>query len=49
MENRYCNVCGKKLPDSSESSKCFECIEKALAQLFKKETKRKKEKKNANT
>lgn len=49
MEDRCCNVCGKKLPDWSESGKCFECIEKALAQLFKKETRRKKEKNNANT
>ena len=49
MENRHCSACGKKLPDWSESGKCFECIEKALTQLFKKETKRKKEKNNADT
>ena len=49
MEDRYCNVCGKKLPDWSGSNKCFECIEKTWPQLFKKITKRKKGKNNANT
>lgn len=45
MEKRYCSSCGKKLPEWSESNKCFECIDKCLMQLFKKEFQIKKKEK----